>query len=203
MVRDGLAMRIDLQPDLEVCGEAEGEDEAFALVRKLNPELVIIDISLKQGNGVDLIKRIKNFDRSVKMLVSSMYDEDLYAERALRAGAMGYLNKQESREKVTEAIRAILAGRRYLSPAMTQRMLSQALGAKPAKSGSAMDALTDRELEVFQLIGQGMTSGTIAAHLHLSPHTIDTHREKIKHKLNLKNANELSRAAIQWMLEQG
>jgi DNA-binding NarL/FixJ family response regulator len=203
MVRDGLAMRIQMQSDLMVCGEAETEEQAFELVKQGEPDLVLVDISLKEGRGLELIKRIKAYDPGIKMLVLSMYDEQLYAERALRAGAMGYLNKQESREKVMEAIRTVLAGDRYLSPSMTQRLVAQAIGRQEGASSSPVESLTDRELEIFRLIGKGLTTRAIANRLHLSPHTIDTHRENIKGKLNAKNAAELSRVAVQWVLENG
>lgn len=203
MVRDGLNMRISMQPDLEVCGEAESADDALAMVKQTNPELVLVDISLKAGSGLDLIKRIKIHDAKIKMLVVSMYDETLYAERALRAGAMGYLNKQLSPVKVLEAIRAVLDGQRYLSAEMTDRLISQAIGVRDEQNKSAVDILSDRELEVFRLIGEGLATGIIARRLRLSPHTVDSHREKIKLKLNLKSAGELSRAAVQWKLENG
>lgn len=202
MVRDGIKLQVSMHQDLDVCGEAESVVEAFALVQQTHPDLVIVDISLKSGHGIDLIKRIKSYDGEIKMLVSTMYNESLYAERALRAGAQGYLNKQESREKLVEAIRTVLSGQRYFSPQMTERLVSQAVG-KTDPTQSPVETLSNRELEVFQLIGTGLTSGAIARKLHLSPHTIDTHREKIKVKLGLKNSGELQREAVQWVLENG
>ena len=200
MMRDGLAMRISSQADMEVCGEAATEDEALELVKQLCPDLVLIDISLKTGNGIELIKRIKASHSAVKMLVVSAFQESLYAERALRAGAHGYLNKQESNEKLIEAIRTVLKGERYASEALTQRLFAQALG-KRSETQDPIELLTDRELEIFRLIGAGVTTGAIADQLFLSTHTIDTHRENIKRKLNAKNGAELSRLAIQSMLE--
>ncbi len=200
MVREGLRLRISAFPDLEVCGEAVTEDEAMLLVKQTSPHLVIVDISLKGGHGIELIKRIKSSFPSIKMLVSSGFQESLYAERALRAGALGYLNKQDSGEKVIEAIRTVLRGERYVSPEITQRLVSQALGTK-SESKDPIDLLTDRELEIFQMIGKGQTSSAIANDLLLSSHTIDTHRENIKRKLGLKNASELSRKAVQFVLE--
>ncbi len=200
MVREGLRLRISAFPDLEVCGEAVSEDEAMLLVKQTNPHLVIVDISLKGGHGIELIKRIKSSFPSIKMLVSSGFQESLYAERALRAGALGYLNKQDSGEKVIEAIRTVLRGERYVSPVITQRLVSQALGTK-SESKDPIDLLTDRELEIFRMIGKGQTSSAIANDLLLSIHTIDTHRENIKRKLGLKNASELSRQAVQFVLE--
>ncbi len=200
MVREGLILRISAYPDLEVCGEATTEEEAMDLVKQTNPGLVIVDISLKSGHGIELIKRIKDFSSTIKILVSSGFQESLYAERALRAGALGYLNKQDSGEKVIEAIHTVLRGDRYVSAAITQRLVSQALGNR-SESAEPIDSLTDRELEIFRMIGNGKTSGAIAEELFLSTHTIDSHRENIKRKLGLKNAAELSRHAVQFLLE--
>lgn len=200
MVREGLRLRISAFADLEVCGEAISEEEAMQLVKETNPQLIIVDISLKSGHGIELIKRVKSSYPSIKMLVSSGFEESLYAERALRAGALGYLNKQDSGEKVIEAIRTVLRGERYVSPEITQRLVSQALGNR-GESTDPIDLLTDRELEVFRMIGQGQTSSAIANQLLLSSHTIDTHRENIKRKLGLKNAAQLNRQAVQFLLE--
>jgi len=202
MVREGLTMRISAQPDLAVCGEAATEEEAIALVKKLNPDMMIIDISLRSGNGIELIKRVKSRHRTVKMLVVSGFQESLYGERALRAGAMGYLNKQESNEKVLEAIRTVLKGERFASPELIRRLIAQALDGR-GEAKAPIELLTDRELEIFRMIGDGLTSGVIANRLFLSTHTIDTHRENIKRKLGVNNAAELSRAAVQWLLENG
>jgi DNA-binding NarL/FixJ family response regulator len=200
MVRDGLRYLISQHDDLEICGEADGVEAALTLVKQTQPDLVVIDISLRSGHGIDLIKQIKSRHGKVKMLVSTMYNETLYAERALRAGAQGYLNKQESREKLMEALRTVLSGQRYLSPQMTERLVGRAVG-NTDPTQSPIDMLSNRELEVFQLIGEGLTTGAIARRLYLSPHTIDTHREKIKTKLGLKNSGELQRGAVQWVLE--
>ena len=200
LVREGLRLRISAYPDLEVCGEAASEEEALALVKETDPGLVIIDISLKSGHGIQLIKRVKAISPNTKMLVSSGFQESLYAERALRAGALGYLNKQDSGEKVIDAIRTVLRGERYVSPAITQRLVSQALG-NQVESTNPLDLLSDRELEIFRMIGNGKTSGAIAEALFLSSHTIDTHRENIKRKLGLKNAAELNCQAVQFLLE--
>jgi len=201
-VREGLALRISLHADLAVCGEAETEDQAIALVKQISPDLVLVDISLKSGHGIELIKRIRSLDPAIKMLVISGFQESLYAERALRAGALGYLNKQESNEKMIEAIRTVHAGKRFLSPEMSRRLISQALGASDATK-TPIENLTDRELEIFRMIGEGLTTGAIANRLFLSTHTIDTHRENIKRKLAVSTAAELSRAAVQWLLENG
>jgi DNA-binding NarL/FixJ family response regulator len=201
-VRDGLALRIGLHADLEVCGEADSEDAAYELVKQRSPDLVLIDISLKDGSGLELIKRIRSHNSTIKMLVVSGFQESLYAERACRAGAMGFLNKQESSAKLMEAIRTVLAGERFLSLAMTRRLVNQSLGVHD-KSKSPIENLTNRELQIFRLIGEGLTSGEIAERLLLSPYTIDTHRENIKRKLDIRNAAELSRTAVQWVLENG
>jgi len=202
LVREGLATRISLQPGLEVCGEAATEDEAIALVGHTGPDLVLVDIALKSGHGIELVKHIKLRHPTVKTLVVSGFQESLYAERALRAGALGYLNKQESNEKVIDAIRTVLRGERFVGPDVSRRLINQALGGADATT-PPLERLTDRELEIFRMIGEGLTSGTIAERLFLSPHTIDTHRENIKRKLGLKTAGELSRAAVQWLLENG
>lgn len=201
-VRDGLLLRIALHSDLEVCGEADSEDEAFKLVKQSVPDLVLIDISLKSGNGIDLIKRIRSHSPAIKMLVVTGFQESLYAERACKAGALGFLNKQESSVKLIEAIRTVLAGERFLSPAITRRLVNQSLGVRD-NTKSPIENLTNRELEIFRMIGEGLTSGAIAERLFLSPYTIDTHRENIKRKLDVRNAAELSRAAVQWLLENG
>ena len=201
-VRDGLSLRITLHADLEVCGEADSEDEAFTQVKQSAPDLVLVDISLKNGNGIELLKRIRSHDPAVKMLVVSGFQDSLYAERACRAGAMGYLNKQESNEKLIEAIRTVLAGERFLNPEISRRLINQSLGVHD-KTKSPIENLTNRELEVFRMIGEGLTSGAIAERLFLSPYTIDSHRENIKRKLDISNAAELSRAAVQWLLENG
>jgi DNA-binding NarL/FixJ family response regulator len=202
MMREGLTLTISSQSDMEVCGEAETEDQALELVRQICPDLVLIDISLKSGNGIELIKRIKLLNPAVKMLVVSTFQESLYAERAMRAGALGYLNKQESSEKVLEAIRTVVRGERYASYEFTQRLVALALG-KRNETQDPVEQLTDRELEIFKLIGAGVTTGAIAEKLFLSTHTIDTHRENIKRKLGAKNGAELSRQAVQSMLESG
>ncbi|MFN9714435.1 MAG: response regulator [Planctomycetota bacterium] len=202
MMRDGLNMRISSQDDMEVCGEAATENAAVELVRQFCPDLVLIDISLKEGNGIELVKRIRLLNATTKMLVVSTFEESLYAERALRAGALGYLNKNESNEKLIEAIRTVLRGDRYVSAETTQRLVSQALGKRDVMD-DPLETLTDRELEIFRLIGAGVSTSAIADQLFLSTHTVDSHRENIKKKLGAKTAAELNRQAIQAMLENG
>lgn len=200
MVREGLRLRISAYDDLEVCGEASTEDEAISLIPETNPHLIIVDISLKSGHGIELIKRVHAKYPKIKMLVVSGFQESLYAERALRAGALGYLNKQDSGEKVIEAIQTVLRGERFVSDEITQKLVAQALGNR-AELADPIELLTDRELEIFRMIGNGQTSGAIASELMLSSHTIDTHRENIKRKLGFKNAAELTRRAVQFLLE--
>jgi len=202
MMRDGLTMRILSQSDLDVCGQAATQDEAIELVKDFNPDLVLIDISLKSGNGIELVKRIRLLNTTTKMLMVSAFQESLYAERALRAGALGYLNKQETNEKLIEAIRTVLRGETFVSPDTTQRLVSQVLGKKPL-ANDPLAVLTDRELEIFRLIGAGFSTSAIAHQLFLSIHTVDTHRENLKKKLGVKSGAELNLKAIHSMLESG
>lgn len=202
VVRRGLAELIADEPDLEICGQAADVQEALRLVDATHPDVVVCDISLQAGNGIELIEQIKARDERVKTLVSSMHDESLFAERALRAGAMGYINKQEPSERVIAAIRGVLSGQVVLSPRMSNRMLQSVVGGETLDQ-DPIGTLSNRELEVFELIGQGLTTKKIAGRLHLSPKTIETHREKIKTKLNLGNSTELTRRAVQWVLENG
>jgi DNA-binding NarL/FixJ family response regulator len=203
LVRSGLKLLIDCEPDLAVCGEAASAAEALRLLDNQKPDLLIVDLSLKDSSGLELIKRIKSRNSDVKMLVSSMFEEDLYAERVLSAGALGYVHKQEGMERVIEAIRCVLSGRVWLSTAMSDRMLRRMTASQPVAAESPVHALSDRELEVFEQIGRGKATKDIARQLHLSVKTVETHREKIKAKLGLKSAVELSRAAYQWVAEQG
>jgi DNA-binding NarL/FixJ family response regulator len=204
LVRSGLRLLIDCEPDLLVCGEAANAYEAMRLLDSQKPDLLIVDLSLKESSGLELIKRIKSRNSDAKMLVSSMFEETLYAERVLSAGALGYVHKQEGMERVIEAIRCVLSGRVWLSTAMSDRMLRRmSTSQAAAPTQSPVHALSDRELEVFELIGRGRGTKDIAKQLHLSVKTVETHREKIKTKLGVKSGSELSRAAVQWVLEQG
>jgi DNA-binding NarL/FixJ family response regulator len=202
LVRRGLADVIAREPDLEACGEAGDVLEAMREVERTKPDIVVIDLTLKTGHGIELIERLKARDPQLKTIVSSMHDEALFAERVLRAGAMGYISKQEPPDALVRAIRQVLHGEVYLSPRMTGRMLHQvAAGVSP--QDDPVQALSNRELEVYEMIGQGLTIQQIAARLHLSPKTVETHREKLKQKLNLKSSAELNRRAVQWVLERG
>jgi DNA-binding NarL/FixJ family response regulator len=201
VVREGLAMRLATQPDFEVCGEAEDVPGALALLTSTRPDLAIIDISLKNGNGLELIRRIKDRNDPVRILVWSMYPENLYAERALRAGAHGYLNKGQATHHVLEAIHAVLQGKVYVSGDLADQLLHRALG-KKLDERSPMESLSDRELEAFQLIGEGMTTESIAEKMHVSPKTVETFRARIKEKLGLTNITELVQRAAQWAVDK-
>jgi DNA-binding NarL/FixJ family response regulator len=193
-------MQIATQPDLEVCGEAEDVPSALALLTSARPDLAIIDISLKKGNGLELIGRIKDRHKTVRTLVWSMYPENLYAERALRAGAQGYLHKGRATSQLLEAIRAVLAGKVYVSEEIASDLLQRVVsGKKPDRS--PIDQLSNRELEAFEAIGQGQTTEKIAALMNVSPKTVETYRARIKEKLGLSNVTELVQRAAQWVLE--
>jgi DNA-binding NarL/FixJ family response regulator len=201
IVRRGLVDLICYEPDLVVCGEASDAASALRLVKSTNPDLVIVDLSLQGGHGIELIEQIKVLGTGCRMFVFSMHDETLFAERALRAGALGYLNKQEPTEKFMEALREVLAGRIYLSPAVAGRLLHSVVGGQNLEH-DPIQGLSNRELQVFEMIGDGMPTKKIAANLHLSRKTVEAHREKIKSKLNLANSAELNRRAVQWALER-
>jgi DNA-binding NarL/FixJ family response regulator len=201
-VREALAYRIGRHDDLEVCGEAADTNEALRLVAETRPDVAVIDISLKTGNGIDLIKRIKDRNDHIRILVWSMHSESLYAERALRSGAMGFINKDQATDTIVEAIRRVLVGKVWLSEAVAERMLQRAVGARRAEAvRSPLDALADRELEVFRLIGQGVKTAAIAERLHLSVKTVETYRDRIRQKLDLDDGTKLSHYATQWVLE--
>jgi DNA-binding NarL/FixJ family response regulator len=203
-VREALAIRIRSEPDMEVCGEADDLGEALQVAAAAKPDLAVIDIALKTGSGIDLIKRLKAHDEKIRMIVWSMYSEELFAERALRAGAVGYLTKEKGTVQIIDAIRDALAGNIYLSAGMTMKLLKQSVGQRLVDSGrSAIDALSDRELEVFRRIGQGLKTQEIALQLHLSVNTVETYRDRIRAKLNLSDGLELTRRAMQWDLENG
>ncbi|MEZ5452929.1 MAG: response regulator transcription factor [Thiothrix sp.] len=201
LVRAGLASLISNEADMEVCAEAAGQGEALQRLKECTPDLAIIDISLGEGSGFSLIRHIKAMGAPVRMLVLSMHDESLYAERAIRAGAMGYVNKQEAAEHVVEAIRKVLAGKVYLSERVTERILLGMTQGSSHDDDSPLANLSDRELEVFWLVGEGVGASEIASRLHLSVKTIETHRDKLKKKLGIDSASELNRFAMQWLLE--
>lgn len=199
IVRQGLAELINHESDLLVCGQAEDSHEAMKAVRELNPSMVIVDITLKETSGLELIKDIHSQYPELPVLALSMHDENLYAERSLRAGAMGYIMKQEATENVIEAVRRILGGEIYVSDRMAGKMVRKLVTGQIEKSSSQVDSLSDRELEVFSLIGKGHGTRQISKRLHLSVKTIETYRAHIKDKLNLADAAELLQYAIQWV----
>ncbi|HOG84896.1 MAG TPA: response regulator transcription factor [Deltaproteobacteria bacterium] len=200
--RLGIRELINHEPDLAVCGEADDVESARTLIRKLRPDLVIIDITLKKSNGMDLIKEISAHYKSMKTLVLSMHDELLYAERSLQAGAQGYIMKQETSRSIVKAIRHILAGNIYVSQEIMDNLLERVRTGQDSLEKPPVDNLSDRELEVLGMIGQGKSTGDIAANMNLSVSTISTYRERIKEKLNLKNAAELVRYAVHWVERQ-
>jgi DNA-binding NarL/FixJ family response regulator len=202
LVRSGFVQLISDEPDLEVCGEAANENAAMQLVAAAQPDLVIIDLFLSGGSGLNLIERIKAHCGNVYMLVVSMHDESLFADRVLAAGALGYLNKQEAPGNIIKAIRRVLQGKVYLSDEMTGRLLDGLAGGVKQSTQSPLQRLSNRELEVFELIGRGMTTGKIGDHLKLSTKTIETHRENIKKKLALASGQELTRRAMYWLMER-
>jgi DNA-binding NarL/FixJ family response regulator len=198
---EGLGHRISSQPDLSVCGQAADVNEALAAIRELNPDLAIVDIALKNSDGLELLRAIRSRHKHVRTLVHSMYEESLFANRCLHAGAMGYVNKEADPDDVIHAIREILAGGIYLSPAMTRDVLSRTASGGDVSS-DPIETLTDRQLEIFRLIGDGLSAQKIANRLHISVHTVETHRENIKRKLNVDSASELTRRAVLWLTEQ-
>jgi DNA-binding NarL/FixJ family response regulator len=201
-VREALALRIGRQPDLEVCGEAADMSDALRLVTDTRPDVAVVDISLKTGNGIDLIKRIKDRNDRVRMLVWSMHSESLYAERALRAGALGYINKDQATDKIIEAIRRVQEGKVWLSAALAERVLQRAVGGgRNEVTRSPLDVLADRELEVFRHIGEGVKTADIAERLHLSVKTVETYRDRIRQKLDLDDGTKLVHYATQWVVE--
>ena len=198
IVRQGLALLIDREADLSVCGEAEGAHTAFHAIETLRPDIVVLDISLNGPDGLEVLKEIRMKSGSLPVLILSMHDESIYAERAMRAGANGYIMKQEATEKVLIAIRRILQGDVYLSDRLTTTMLQQYVRGGAHPKSSPLLNLTDRELEVFRLIGEGHGTRQIADELHLSVKTIESYQAHIKEKLALRNARELVQHAIEW-----
>ena len=202
IVRQGLARLINQEEDLVGCGQAEEAPEAMGVIKTLKPDMAIVDISLKETSGMELIKNIKAQYPNLVVLALSMHDEFLYAERALRAGAKGYIMKSEATENVVTAIRKVLSGQIYISDRMTAKIVHQYVGGQSEVGASAIERLSDRELEVFHLIGQGYGTRQISERLYLSIKTIETYRSHIKEKLNLADAGALLQYAIQWVSSQ-
>ncbi len=202
IVREGYEQIIARHPDLEVCAVAADAFDALRLCGKAAPDLAIVDLSLKGGSGLELCKQIKSRFSQIAVLVVSMHDEQLFAERALKAGARGYVNKDESTRYLVDAIRRVLSGKLHLSSAMNDRLLGSALGRAQLPADGSVEALSDRELEVFELLGHGENVRTIAERLKLSPKTVESYRESLKSKLRIPSSAQLLRHAVQWVLEQ-
>jgi len=202
VTREGLARLINFEPDLHVCGQAGSSAQALADIPAAKPSLVLVDISLAGTSGIELIKDIVARHPVLPVLVLSTHDETLYAERALRAGAKGYIMKYESTGEVMRAIRKVLRGGIYLSERMEERLLGRVAVGRPAVSGSDVERLSDRELEVFTLLGQGQSTAQISAVLHISGSTVATHRAHIMEKLQLEHSRELVRRAVAWVQTQ-
>ncbi|MDH5203223.1 MAG: response regulator transcription factor [Nitrospirota bacterium] len=197
--RKGLTQLINQETNFTVCGEAEDTHKALEAISEQKPDLIIVDISLKGIDGIELIKKIKLKYSNLSVLVVSMHDESFFAERALRAGARGYIMKQEAVEKMMEAICKVLNGEIYVSEKIGSKLLEKFIDGKPDKMYSPLEALSDRELEVFQLIGQGLETRQVAKELHVSIKTVESYRAHIKEKLKIKTSTELLRYAIRWI----
>jgi DNA-binding NarL/FixJ family response regulator len=202
MTREGLATNINRQVDLEVCCEASNPAEAMSALSKLKPDLLVTDMTMPGRSGIEFIKDIHAMLPELPILVLSMHDEMLYAERALRAGARGYLMKDAGSAKLLEVIRLVLSGQSYVSPQMSARLLDAVTGRRPRGSTSPIEKLSDREFEVFRLLGSGKNTKEVAQALNLSPKTVDVHRGRIKEKLQLKDASSLIHHAVRWVETQ-
>ena len=203
ITRQGIAVLINQEADMTVCGEADSAPLAMDLIPKAAPDLAIIDITLKTTSGIELMKNIKALLPDMPVLIMSMHDESLYAERALRAGAKGYIMKHEASEKILIAVRRVLSGELYLSEKMKEKMLHRLVKSRKEEVVFSIDTLSDREMEVFQLIGNGYSTRQIAGKLNLSVKTIDSYREHLKLKLRLEKGADLVRHAIQWVRSEG
>lgn len=200
--RHGISAMINAEDDLVVCGEAGSAPAALESMRRLEPDIVLVDISLPGTNGIELLKSMKAERPKMPMLVVSMHDESLYALRALRAGALGYVMKAEALDLVLTAIRKVLEGEAFLSPKFSERLVFKAIRSLDEGLGSPVDKLSDRELEVLNLMGRGFGAQDIANELHLSVKTIETHRAHIKEKLDFNDSKEMVRFAIEWVAQQ-
>ncbi len=199
VLREGLVAQINREPDLIVCGEAENAGAAIAATEKLSPDLVLADITLPGRNGLELIRDLRVVQPGLPVLVLSMHDAALYAERVLRAGGRGYISKQQSGQRLITAIRHVLSGQIYLSDDVSTRLFDSLTGQRPAKTLSPVEQLTDRELEVFTLVGQAKETKEISRRLGMSVKTVEAHRASIKRKLKLKTGPELTRHAVLWV----
>jgi DNA-binding NarL/FixJ family response regulator len=202
IVRQGLTLLINRESDLTVCGEAEDAHTAMQSLTSTRPDILVVDISLNGPDGLDLLKNVRSRHPELPVLILSMHDESIYAERALRAGAQGYIMKQEATEKVLVALRRILSREIYVSERIANRMLHRYIGNPSTSKPSSIADLTDRELEVFRLIGEGHSTRQIAEELHISVKTVESYQSHIKEKLSLRSARELVQHAIQWSISQ-
>jgi DNA-binding NarL/FixJ family response regulator len=202
MLRQGLKTSINGQLDMVACGEADSRDTALQGIEHENPDVALVDLSLKNSNGLELIKDLRIRCPNVRLLVLSMHNESFYAERVLRAGAMGYITKDEAADRLIGGIRHVYAGKPWLSESVSDRIITKSMGGIPRQEAASPDCLSDRELEVLEYIGKGFASGEIAEKLKLSVKTIESHREHIKEKLDLKNAPQLVKYAFHWVHNQ-
>ncbi len=198
VLRRGLAMLINDEPDMEVCGEADDVTRGLEACDRLKPDIAVVDISLRESDGVDLMKQVSSRGSGIPILAVSMHEEAVYAERALRAGARGYITKRAAEEKITEAIRHVLDGGIYLSGTATERIMKQLVGTGGNNLPSPTERLSDREFQVLRLIGRGFRPGRIAEAMHVSVKTVETYQAHIKEKLRLESADELSEYAVAW-----
>ena len=203
MFRERLALLINREDDMMVCGEADNARDGLLLIQQTKPQIAIVDISLRGSGGLDLIKDMRAQKINVPVLVLSMHEESLYAERVIRAGAKGYITKHEASAKVMIAIRQVLRGEIYLEAQMMSKLVHKMVAGVPADPAKPIARLTDRELEVFELIGLGRTTREIGAQLHVGLTTVDTYRARIKEKLQLENASRLHLEASRWVQERG
>ena len=199
LMRKGIAMTLEMETDFEVCGQAESAEQAISDIPVAKPDFVVVDISLPGMNGIELIKHLKAIDPSLLMLVVSRHDEDMYAERAIKAGARGYLMKMEAGDVIVNAIRRILKGQIYLSEELNNKLLMGIVMGGQIGRSSPLEVLSDRELEVFELIGNGSTTRDIAERMHISIKTVESYRTRIKTKFDITNGNELIKQAVQWV----
>lgn len=187
--------------NLEICGEADDVTSGIQLMESAQPDVMVVDITLREGSGLELIKRVKAHNENIRILVVSMHDDALFAERTLRTGACGYINKQEAGRKIVEAIQQVLQGKLYVSPSVSTRILAQLAQGRNASRQEGIRRLSDRELEVFLMMGKGLTTNQIAANLHVSNKTVETYRQRIKEKLGTPTAAELNREAFYWVMQ--
>jgi len=202
LVRQGLRQLVNGEIDMHICGEAADVQGALKMRKALTPDLVIVDLSLPDGNGLDLIKQLHSWHPKMHIIALSMHDDELYAERALNCGAQGYINKQDSAQKLLVGIREVMNNKIFIKPEIAEKIRQQSLVKITTKNAFSTDKLTNRELQVFENIGQGISTKQIAQLLNLSIKTIESHRRHIKDKLNLNSGIELTRSAILWYLEK-